>query len=57
MVEKVRQTQEEEVIKMLKREGFRELNETEIKEEPYKSLFSLPDCLKANNIEESSKDP
>ena len=57
MVEKVRQTQEEEVIKMLKREGFRELTETEIKEEPYKSLFSLPDCLKANNIEESSKDP
>ena len=56
MVEKVRQTQEEEVIKMLKREGFRELSETEIKEEPYKSLFSLPDCLKANNIEESSKD-
>ena len=42
---KIRKTQEEEVIELLKREGFRELSEDEIKMEPYKSIYKLPECF------------
>jgi hypothetical protein len=46
MVAKVRKTQEEEVLDMLKREGFRELSRNEIRKEPYKTIYKLPNCFK-----------
>jgi hypothetical protein len=45
MAEKVRLTQEEEVIEMLRREGFEELTEEEVAKEPYRSTFTLPECF------------
>ena len=46
MAEKVRKTQEEEIIEVLKREGFKEINQKEVKKEPYKSIYALPECMK-----------
>ena len=46
MAKKIRKSQEEEVVLMLKKEGFRELSEAEIAKEPYKSIYALPDCFK-----------
>lgn len=46
MAKKVRLTQEEEIIKVLKKEGFREITENEIKKEPYKSIAKAPLCFK-----------
>jgi len=46
MAKKIRKSQEEEVVLMLKKEGFRELSEAEITKEPYKSIYALPDCFK-----------
>lgn len=46
MAEKIRKTQEEQVIEMLKREGFRELKEKEIQREPYKSIYAMPQCFR-----------
>jgi len=48
MVEKIRKSEEEKVIEMLKREGFRELNKKEIQKEPYKSICKLPECFDEN---------
>ncbi len=45
MVTKIRKTQEEEVLALLKREGFRELLEDEIRMEPYKSIYKMPECF------------
>ena len=45
MVTKIRKTQEEEVIEMLKREGFRELSKSEIQKEPYKSIHKTSECF------------
>ena len=46
MVEKIRKSQEEKVIEMLKREGFRELSKKELHKEPYKSIYRMPECFK-----------
>ncbi|MBU0568478.1 hypothetical protein KKC52_10630 [bacterium] len=46
MAKKVRLSQEEEIIKILKKEGFRELTEKEIKKEPYKSIAKVTPCFK-----------
>jgi hypothetical protein len=46
MAKKIRKSQEEEVISMLKKEGFKEMSEAEIAKEPYKSIYTLPDCFK-----------
>ena len=46
MGKKIRKSQEEEVILMLKKEGFKEMSEAEIAKEPYKSIYALPDCFK-----------
>ena len=56
MVAKVRKTQEEEAIEMLKREGFRELSKNEIKQEPYKTIYKLPECFKKNELKRRAKD-
>jgi hypothetical protein len=50
MVKKPRRTQAEEVIRMLKREGFKEIPPEKIKEEPYRTIYALPSCF-----EESGK--
>ena len=46
MATTVKKTQEEVVVEMLKREGFRELSKSEIKSEPYKTIHKLPECFK-----------
>jgi hypothetical protein len=46
MAERVRPSQEEEIIEMLEREGFEELTEQEVGEEPYRSIYMLPECFK-----------
>jgi len=46
MVEKIRKSQEEKVIEMVKREGFRELSEKELQKEPYRSIYRMPECFK-----------
>jgi hypothetical protein len=48
MAKKIRLTQEEEIVKMLKKEGFEELSEKDIKKEPYKSIYRQPGCFKGN---------
>ena len=45
MAKKIRKSQEEEIIQVLKREGFKELNEKDLQKEPYKSIYALPDCF------------
>ena len=42
---KVRKTQEEEIVAILKRRGFQEIPESEIEKEPYKSIYRLPGCF------------
>ncbi len=49
MDEKIRKSQVEEVMMMLKREGFRELNDHEIEKEPYKTLIKVPECSMVNH--------
>ncbi|MBW2642418.1 MAG: hypothetical protein JRC89_03375 [Deltaproteobacteria bacterium] len=50
MAEKIiRQTQEEEIIQILNEEGFEELTEDEVKKEPYRTIYSLPDCYENEN--------
>ena len=46
MAEKIRQTQEEQIIEILNKQGFKELTEEEVQKEPYKSIYTLPDCFK-----------
>jgi len=46
MAKKIRKSQEEKVIEMLKREGFQELSKGEIQKEPYKSICKMPECFK-----------
>ncbi|MEI7638748.1 MAG: hypothetical protein WCJ37_15665 [Syntrophus sp. (in: bacteria)] len=55
MAKKIRKSQEEEVISMLKKEGFKEISEAEIAKEPYKSIYTLPDCFKQGK--ETTKSP
>jgi hypothetical protein len=45
MAKKIRKSQEEEIIQVLKREGFKEVNEKDLQKEPYKSIYALPDCF------------
>jgi len=45
MAKKIRLTQEEEVIRFLNREGFREISSEELLKEPYKSFVKMPDCF------------
>jgi hypothetical protein len=45
MAKKVRLTQEEEVIRLLTREGFREVSPEDLKTEPFKSIAKKPDCF------------
>jgi hypothetical protein len=46
MAKKIRLTQEEEIISVLKKEGFKELTKKEIRKEPYKSISKEPLCFK-----------
>ncbi len=49
MAKPKRLTEEEEILIVLKREGFTEIPAEKIKEEPYRSLYTLPDCFKEMN--------
>ena len=49
MVEKIRKSQEDKVIEMLKRGGFRELSKKELQKEPYKSIYRMPECFDNEN--------
>ena len=40
MTKKIRKSQEEEIIQVLKREGFKEINEKDLQKEPYKSIYA-----------------
>ncbi len=45
MAKKIRLTQEEEIIRLLSREGFKEISPEELLQEPYKTLSKMPDCF------------
>ena len=45
MAKKMRLTQEEEIIRLLNREGFKEIPSEELLKEPYKSFVKMPDCF------------
>lgn len=45
MAKKRKKTEEEEVIRMLEREGFSEVPSEKIKEEPYRTIYALPSCF------------
>jgi hypothetical protein len=49
MAKKIRLTQEEEIICLLSREGFKEISPEELTHEPYKSLAKMPECFKAKS--------
>lgn len=55
MVRKVRKTQEEEVVAVLKKEGFEEIPESEIENEPYKTIYTLPECITENKSLRATK--
>jgi hypothetical protein len=44
-IRKVRKTQEEEVVNILKKSGFTEIPKSEIEKEPYKTIYALPECF------------
>ena len=45
-------TQEEEVVRLLKKQGFREVTSEELKSEPYVSMSKKPECY---SFDKSSK--
>ena len=45
MAKKIRLTQEEEIIRLLSREGFKEITPEQLLQEPYKTLSKMPDCF------------
>jgi len=45
MAKKIRKTQEEEILQILEREGFEELTEKDLEKEPYKTIYTLPECF------------
>ena len=46
MAKEIRPTQEEEMIRILKKEGFKEISSKDVKKEPYKTIYKLPVCFK-----------
>ena len=34
------------ILANLKKEGFRELDQKEVKKQPYRTIYSLPECMK-----------
>jgi hypothetical protein len=49
MAKRIRPTEEEEVVEMLKREGFKELTEKEIKKKENRLIDRLPECFKPSS--------
>ena len=54
MAERVRPSQEEEIVEILLKEGFEELTEQEVSEEPYKSIYRLPECFGSSTTSEEA---
>ena len=48
-IKKVRKTEEEEVVNILKRRGFVEIPMSEIEKEPYKTIYELPECFQSES--------
>jgi len=48
-MKKIRKTQEEEIIAILKKEGFREVSEHEITASPSRYFFEFPECIKEDS--------
>ncbi len=51
MAKKVKLTQEEEVIRLLTREGFREVSPEELNKEPFKSMARKPECFAKKSVD------
>jgi hypothetical protein len=51
MVGKKRKTQEEEILEVLKREGFKEVPESELKKGKNKFIYSWPECITESNLQ------
>jgi len=47
MAKKIRLSQEEEIVRILKKEGFKRVPKKELEREPYKTIYQLPDCFKS----------
>jgi hypothetical protein len=56
MVGKKRKTQEEEILEILKKEGFQEVPKSELKKEKNKSIYSWPECITELN-QQKKKSP
>jgi hypothetical protein len=54
-MKRMRKTQEEEIIAVLKREGFQEVSEEEINQSPHKYFFEFPDCIKKTTAKASNQ--
>lgn len=48
MAKKIRLTQEEQIERFLKKQGFQQIPEKDIKKEPYKTIYKKPECFKNN---------
>jgi hypothetical protein len=46
MAKKIRPSQEESMVKFLKKEGFEQLPAEAIKKEPYKTIYKKPECFR-----------
>ncbi|MFZ4860065.1 MAG: hypothetical protein ACOYL3_27190 [Desulfuromonadaceae bacterium] len=57
MAKKIRLTQEEEIIRLLSREGFKEITPEQLLQEPYKTLSKMPDCFCTPNEKKRSVIP
>jgi hypothetical protein len=55
MAKKTELTQEQEILRLLSAEGFREVTPAELSTEPYKTLAQKPDCFgKERTVRHSS---
>jgi hypothetical protein len=47
MANKIRLSQEEEIVRILKKEDFKRVPKKELEHEPYKTIYQMPDCFKS----------
>ena len=55
-IRKIRKTQEEEIVAILKRRGFKEIPASEIEKEPYKRNYSAPGCFENESHDPSDRE-
>ena len=54
-IKRIRKTEEEEVVAILKRHGFKEIPESEIEKEPYKSIYKSPGCFENESYDKRDR--